>query len=229
MSCDIFKNWLLPNAELKWIVIIGKINSLCTMALSFGIAIYLYQTKADYAVIGILQQSILWQSLPAYIFGLYTDLETNPVLYGIIVGIICDIILISVVFSGNDPFANYDPSLIILDKSWSSLIGVALNLIVCGIVHLFNKYKKDKNYKENIDMDNDSLSYMKIRNIMNGINEPITKYYGSFVWLIGIILFVTIFHWIDEIDQQLIDEYSLLLQVYQNGHLHQLYGMLLHV
>ena len=35
----------------------------------------------------------------------------------------------------HDPFAKSDPSLVALDKAWSSLVGVLLNIIVCGVCH----------------------------------------------------------------------------------------------
>eukprot|EP01084_Bolivina_argentea_P132592 233995_1 len=206
MSCDIFRNWLLPNASLQTIVLIGKLISFCTIGISFGISIYLYQTDADYAVIGVLQGGILWQAFPAYIFGLYTNIETKSILFGIIMGLICEIIAISLMFSGNDPLVASNPSLINLDKAWLSLACVAINLIVCGMCQLFCKNNNEITYDQ---VDNDTLSIGKIREIMDGINEPLTKYYGLFVYLTGFMLLIAVCHWIGEIDPELVEQFGL--------------------
>eukprot|EP01084_Bolivina_argentea_P194825 334359_1 len=208
ISCDIFKNWLLPNISLNKIVLIGKLTSFCTMAISICIAIYFYKTNADYAVIGLLRGAILWQAVPSYVLGLYTNISTKPVLFGIIIGLICDIILISMVYSNNESFIATDSSLV-LSKSWSSLLGVLFNLFTCAIGHwLFCKS----------DDNNNKLSIEKIRQIMRGINEPtlksrtghepITKYYGIFSRLIAIFVIITAFHWHGPIDPSLIKSFG---------------------
>ena len=44
---------------------------------------------------------------------------------------------------------------------------------------------------------------------MKGINEPMTKWYGLPVWIIGAAILISAFHWIGKIDPELIDEYGL--------------------
>eukprot|EP00483_Globobulimina_turgida_P009418 UN09437 len=39
---------------------------------------------------------------------------------------------------------------------------------------------------------------------MRGITEPITKYYGLFVWLTAAATLFSAFHWIGDVDQELI-------------------------
>ena len=56
MSCDIFKNWLTPNASELKVVLIGKVISIVTMAISIAIAIYIYQSGIEYGVLLTLQQ-----------------------------------------------------------------------------------------------------------------------------------------------------------------------------
>ena len=115
------------------------------------------------------------------------------------------------VFSGNDPFAAADPALESLDKAWSSLIGVLVNLIVCFICHFgfgFRDYVNEDGDDDEEQEQEDGLSILKIREIMKGIREPVTRYYGIFAWLPIICVFVSAFHWIGEIDPELIDEYG---------------------
>ena len=83
-------------------------------------------------------------------------MNKNPFLIKIIIllpftckQLICDVILISMVYSNdgvNDPFIAGDPSLVTLDKAWSSLVGVLLNLIGCGIGHWCLKWRPNDDY-----------------------------------------------------------------------------------
>eukprot|EP01083_Nonionella_stella_P282956 963031_1 len=82
MSVDIFKNWIFPNYNDTHIVYIGKGISLCTMCLCLAFSIALWETGADYGVVYTIQQGLLWQAVPCYIFGLYTNLGTYAVLTG---------------------------------------------------------------------------------------------------------------------------------------------------
>merc|ERR1712242_688944 len=52
------------------------------------------------------------------------------------------------------------------------------------------------------------LSINKIRDIMHGIGEPITKWYGVLVWLPFVLSLMVVFHWIGETDPDLIEEYG---------------------
>ena len=58
LSCDIFQNWLTPNATQRKVVWIGKGISIVTMAISIGIAIYIYDSGIEYGVLLTLQQGM---------------------------------------------------------------------------------------------------------------------------------------------------------------------------
>ena len=87
MSCDLFKNWLTPNLSSRKIVWIGKGISIITMFTAFGIAAYLYESGIDYGSILTLQQAILWQAFPAYLFGMYSNINYRSVLFGLVIGV----------------------------------------------------------------------------------------------------------------------------------------------
>merc|ERR1719334_2518413 len=195
LSVDIFKNHVftdLKPEESRKIVYVGKAVSLVTMSLCLGFACWLYNTDEDYGSVFTIQQGLIWQSVPAYVFGLYTNLSTNAVLTGTSTGVLTSIILISVIFSNggaHDPFP-------LVDKSWSTFLAVLLNVMVTLFSHFVI-------FRKNTD---DSLE--KIREVMNGINEPVTKWYGALVWIAFAMPIIAAFHWIGEVDPELIDEYG---------------------
>jgi len=213
MSCNIFKNWLFPNISSQKIILIGKIISILTMGLSLGIAVYIYQTGIEYGVLLVLQSSILWQAIPAYLFGLYTNIDKRSVLFGLIIGLISDIVLITAVFTDSNPIVEIDESLSTLDKSWSAFVGVLFNLIGCSIGHFCFRWKYD-------EKSNMILTINDIREIMKGISEPITRCYGAFIWLSVLCFIVTTFHMMGDIDPALIEEYGLetVRTFYYNGY-----------
>ena len=144
---------------------------------------------------------------------------------GIITGILIDIIFVICVFSGNDPLAAADPALASLDKGWTSLSGVLFNLIAIGIGHWCLRWRDSEYFRAGqdihvrdveTDQNDDSpqpikehISISDIRDIMKGIGEPMTKWYGLPVWMCGIFILISAFHWIGEIDQDLVDDYGL--------------------
>eukprot|EP01084_Bolivina_argentea_P054149 99316_1 len=228
--CDIFKNWLTPNISQRYIVWIGKAVSLVTICIAIGIAIDLQNQSeklgepVSYGVLLTTQQGILWQAFPAYAFGLYTNVSWKSILAGLLFGILLEIILFGLTFSDTSPFIAADPAFEKLESSWSALCGVTLNLIVIGITHLIvggddvsepighdriatdeindndNGLKDDTN-KSYYDLQ--VLSIDKIREIMTGIGEPLTQYYGFFVIMMAVCCIVTCFHWIGEVDPEL--------------------------
>eukprot|EP01084_Bolivina_argentea_P132593 233997_1 len=206
ISCNIFKNWLYPNISAQKIVYIGKAISIITMSLSLVIAIYIYLTNTDYGVLVVVQAGLLWQALPSYLFGLYTNIHKRSVLFGVIIGIITDIILIGAVFTDNDPIIliTGNQSLANLDKSWSAYVGVIFNLIACYIGHVCFKWQSIDN-----DMFVSKLSIDNIKRIMKGTSEPIMKYYGIFIWFSCIFFIVGIFHMFGAVDPKLVEEYGL--------------------
>ena len=142
---------------------------------------------------------------------MYTNIHYRSVLLGVVMGLICDIILISIVYSdegANDPFAKSDPSLVALDKAWSSLVGVLLNIIGCGIGHWILRWRPSDEYDPDNENEIGTLSIWKIREIMKNVQEPMVKYYGAPVYFMGACAIFACFHWIGEIDPELIEEYG---------------------
>jgi len=194
ISVDIFKSWVLPNRSADDIVKVGKVVSLITMILCLLFAIYLYETGADYGSVYTIQQGLLWQTVPAFALGLYTAIGGKAVLLGTSVGAVVDFILIGVIFAdegANDPFPT-------VDKSWSTFLGVILNVLVTVIVHFALP-------ADDVDTNSDQLTLEKMRAIMHGISEPMTKWYGALVWLSLAIPLWTAFHWIGAVDGELED------------------------
>ena len=154
-------------------------------------------------------------SISSICFWIIYKCRNRSVLFGIVTGVIVDIIFVILVFSGNDPFSAVDPALASLDKSWSSLIGVLFNLIAIGIGHWCLKWRDD--YAKtggsvataDKHVQHEHISVYDIRNIMKGIGEPMTKCYGLPVWLSGIFILCSAFHWIGDIDPELITDYGL--------------------
>merc|ERR1712228_145726 len=195
MSIDIFKNWVCPNYSDNKIVYVGKAISVTTMCLCLVFAIVIWETGAEYGVVYTIQQGLLWQAVPAYVFGLYTDFGTNAVLCGTAVGTLVDVILIVVIFGGTDPFP-------LIDKSWSTLLGVALNVMVT-LISQYTIFKED-----NSGNRVNALSLEKIKNIMKGVTEPMVKWNGALVWITLILTLVSALHWIDSPDEKLVDEFG---------------------
>ena len=52
------------------------------------------------------------------------------------------------------------------------------------------------------------LTIDRIRKIMNGISEPVTKWYGALVWIALAMPLIAAFHWIGDVDPDLIEEYG---------------------
>eukprot|EP01083_Nonionella_stella_P142206 439539_1 len=196
LSCDIFKNWFLTQYRDHTIVWVGKGISLFTMSLCLIFAIVVWETGAEYGVVYTIQQGLLWQAVPAYVFGLYTNLGTHAVLSGTVIGTVIDLVLIGIVFGGKDPLP-------LIDKSWSTLLGVAINVCTSILAH-YCVFKGDKSGNHE-----DILSLDEIRTIMQGITEPITHHYGALFWLSLIVTLISAFHWMDDVDEALIDAYGL--------------------
>jgi len=200
LSVDIFRNHVFTDFTPTQIVYVGKAVSLVTMSLCLAFACWLYNTDEDYGSVYTVQQGLLWQAVPAYIFGLYTNLSARAVLTGTSVGLTTCIILISVLFSNggaHDPFP-------FVDKAWSTLTGVALNMSASWIAHHFI-FAEDA---DDTDFDDEDLSIIKIRKIMSGISEPMTKWRGLLVVLTFIPSLLIVVHWIDDIDPELVEEYG---------------------
>ena len=127
------------------------------MAISVGIAADLQSESertgdpVSYGELLALQQGILFQAVPSFAFGLYTNVSALAMLSGIICGLLCDIILVSLVFNDNNPFVLANPSLEKLNTVWAAYIGLALNLIVILIVSLiFHGDKNDDDESETV-------------------------------------------------------------------------------
>merc|ERR1712130_394212 len=124
-----------------------------------------------------------------------TDFGTNAVLCGTAVGTLFDIILIAIIFGGDDPLPG-------VDKGWCTLLGVALNFIVSFIAQ-FTLFKEDRS-----DNRDNALSLDKIKEIMRGVTEPMLKWKGALVWITFILTILTSLHWIDSPDEQLVNDFG---------------------
>jgi len=165
-----------------------------------GMTFVLYHTvDVNYASVNAIQKGLLWQAVPAYLFGLYTDVPGRAVLIGTSFGGITCLILISVLFTNNgalDPFP-------LVDKSWSTFMSVAVNVIITAIAHFMTASKRI----ESLD-STDILSLAKIEDVMRGISEPIKKWNGVLVLMTFALSLFGVFHWIGRVDPDLIDEYG---------------------
>ena len=128
ISVDIFQDWLLQGKSQKVVVWIGKLVSLITVGISIAFACYIQaeadknKGRANYGIYLVIQQGILWQAFPAYLFGLYTKVKSKSILFGLIIGISVDLILVILNLTNNDPFVAIDPALSKLDKAWFALV-----------------------------------------------------------------------------------------------------------
>ena len=156
--------------------------------------------------------------------GLYTNVSWKSVLSGIIAGLLTFIPLVMLLAADNSPFIAADLAFEKLDASWTSFCGVAVNLIFIGIGHIFfgpdidgddaSEVEMAKSKSDDVDKADDGLKSMEplssaeIKRIMSGIDEPLTKYYGVFVYAGGLCIFLSAFHWIGEVDPALEEEYG---------------------
>jgi len=182
------------------------------MSLCLAFAILLYEdSDGDYGSVYTIQQGLLWQSVPAYVFGLYTNLSAKSVLAGSSLGLLTCIILISVVFSNegaHDPFP-------LVDKSWTTFLGIAVNVIVSLSTHFVlsrnattDTEKTEAGSAETSESEKKPLSLDDIRQIMKGINEPMTQYYGALAFGSMAMTIIPAFHWIGKIDPELEEDYG---------------------
>jgi len=233
---DIFKNWLTPNMAPTKIVWIGKAVSLTVVALAVGIAINMEATSVrtgedvSYGNLLALQQALLWQSFPSYVGGLYTNISWKAMLSGVCFGLFCQVIFF-IIASG--PAA--EGAMKGVDGAWSVMSAVVCNLIAMAIVHLIVGGDEEGNETDAIDVARDSdesyndlkpLTIGKIKKIMTGIDEPMTKCKGAFVYLCTAFALGVVVFWAGEIDPALIDEFgkkevSLLLY---NGYVRSVIG-----
>eukprot|EP01083_Nonionella_stella_P140581 431331_1 len=139
-------------------------------------------------------------------------------------GVVMEIVLVALVFSDQNPFIAANPAFEKLDASWSALCGVGLNLVVCCIAHCVFGADHDDSTED--AADEDPLSIRRIREIMKGIDEPMTKYYGVSVILMAIVLLITAFHWMGEIDPALVEIYGSegVKQLLFNGYVQNVIG-----
>eukprot|EP01083_Nonionella_stella_P059136 154738_1 len=228
--CDLFQSWLTPDISSRYVVWIGKAVSLVTVCVAIGLAIDL-QNKSiatgepvSYGVLLTVQQGILWQAFPGFAFGLYTNISWKSILCGLCLGVVMEIVLVALVFSDQNPFIGANPAFEKLDASWSALCGVGLNLVVCCIAHCVFGGDHDDSTED--EADEDPLSIRRIREIMKGIDEPMTKYYGVSVILMAIVLLITAFHWMGEIDPALVEIYGSegVKQLLFNGYVQNVIG-----
>ena len=117
-------------------------------------------------------------------------------------------VLYSLVFSINSASLFYTLTMT-QDKAWSTLTGVALNVISSLAAHylIFTENGDDSADSDQSESD-DILCLGKIRDIMRGISEPVTKWGGVLVWMTFVPTLMMVSHWIGDVDSDLIDEYG---------------------
>jgi len=200
LSVDVFKNHVLTDWSSQRIVYVGKGISLLTMSLCLGFACWLYNTDEDYGSVYTVQQGLLWQAVPAYAFGLYTNLSGNAVLAGTASGTLTCFIMIICLFANEGA---HDP-LPLVDKAWSTFTAVAINVVISLSAHLASDFLPIFTPQNGADI----LSLSNIREIMAGISEPVTRFGGVMVWAAIALPIVATFHWIGNVDPELIEEYG---------------------
>lgn len=84
LSVDVFEGVLCQGASQRAIVMFGTATSVAMTALSILAGMYI--TSADFGPLMVLQNGILLQALPAFLFGLFCEVSAQAVFCGIVVG-----------------------------------------------------------------------------------------------------------------------------------------------
>ena len=216
-TVDIFKNWLKPNASSEQIVNYGRIVSVVTVALSLALALFMEATKdpvdgVSYNVLATLQGGIAWQILPAFYFGMYTDIKERVVFGGCVVGLSVFLILAvyNVVIAGNSddiyPIWNaVHEDAVKLSAGFNALVGAMMNLAYCTIVHLQFSGANDQDELITTTEYGPRLTHARIVDYMQKKFEPIFYKGGWAVAAMGFLLIAQVFPRIGIIDPDIKD------------------------
>jgi Na+/proline symporter len=224
ISVDLYRGWYKPHASGKQTIYFGKAVSLTTALISGGIAIYLHSEQQRTGVKALLnygnlltfQNGILWQALPAFMFGLWTSMSPKTILTGMVAGLSTALGLMAYQSVANN---NEDvdkiwfmlhPDYQALDKSVDPVLGAFMNVFVCLVMHGMegvDRSRSSSNMKEALvggESKFGSLTHQNILSYMDGIVEPLTYKNGVFIWLSAFCIVASLIPRIDSISPNII-------------------------
>ena len=199
-TVDVFQNWLAPTASSEKIVNYGRIVSVVTVALSLALALFMEATKdpadgVSYNVLLTLQGGIAWQILPAFYFGMYTDMKEWVVFGGSVVGlgVFLFLVVYNVVIAGNSediyPIWNaVHEDAVHLSAGFNALVGAMMNVAYCTIVHLRFSNANDQDELITTTKYGPRLTHAWIVDSMQKKSEPIFYMGGWAVATMGFLL-----------------------------------------
>ena len=199
-TVDVFQNWLAPTASSEKIVNYGRIVSVVTVALSLALALFMEATKdpadgVSYNVLLTLQGGIAWQILPAFYFGMYTDMKEWVVFGGSVVGlgVFLFLVVYNVVIAGNSediyPIWNaVHEDAVHLSAGFNALVGAMMNVAYCTIVHLRFSNADDQDELITTTKYGARLTHAWIVDSMQKKSEPIFYMGGWAVATMGFLL-----------------------------------------
>ena len=216
-TVDVFQNWLAPTASSEKIVNYGRIVSVVTVALSLALALFMEATKdpadgVSYNVLLTLQGGIAWQILPAFYFGMYTDMKEWVVFGGSVVGlgVFLFLVVYNVVIAGNSediyPIWNaVHEDAVHLSAGFNALVGAMMNVAYCTIVHLRFSNANDQDELITTTKYGPRLTHAWIVDSMQKKSEPIFYMGGWAVATMGFLLIAQVFPRIGIIDPEIKD------------------------
>ena len=224
ISVDLYRGWYKPHASGKQTIYFGKAVSLLTALISGGIAIYLHSEQQRTGVKALLnygnlltfQNGILWQALPAFMFGLWTSMSPKTILTGMVAGLSTALGLMayqSVANTNEDVdkiWFMLHPDYQALDKSVDPVLGAFMNVFVCLVMHGMegvDRSRSSSNMKEALvggESKFGSLTHQNILSYMDGIVEPLTYKNGVFIWLSAFCIVASLIPRIDSISPNII-------------------------
>ena len=216
-TVDVFQNWLAPTASSEKIVNYGRIVSVVTVALSLALALFMEARKdpadgVSYNVLLTLQGGIAWQILPAFYFGMYTDMKEWVVFGGSVVGlgVFLFLVVYNVVIAGNSediyPIWNaVHEDAVHLSAGFNALVGAMMNVAYCTIVHLRFSNANDQDELITTTKYGPRLTHAWIVDSMQKKSEPIFYMGGWAVATMGFLLIAQVFPRIGIIDPEIKD------------------------
>jgi Na+/proline symporter len=224
ISVDLYRGWYKPHASGKQTIYFGKAVSLLTALISGGIAIYLHSEQQRTGVKALLnygnlltfQNGILWQALPAFMFGLWTSMSPKTILTGMVAGLSTALGLMAYQSVANNAedvdkiWFMLHPDYQALDKSVDPVLGAFMNVFVCLVMHGMegvDRSRSSSNMKEALvggESKFGSLTHQNILSYMDGIVEPLTYKNGVFIWLSAFCIVASLIPRIDSISPNII-------------------------
>jgi len=171
LSVDVFEGFLAPGASSKAVVRFGTAISfiMCVAGIAAGTQI----TSAGFGLLLTLQNGILLQIVPAFLFGLYYDVTTLAVTAGIITGILT-FLLAWLVGNPLEDFYVPEPN-----------FGAVVNVLVLVVVQLVTRGRAPPFDAYGFDRFGDRITTARITEIMRGTVEP--SKCCRFVFLLGLL------------------------------------------